>query len=237
MAGGTVRIVSSGKTNLVLDKKSKKNVKKYSKRFRASRSLINSSKVSPFGQSKTANFRYCQQVSISSGVTSGVHSFRMNSMFDPDYTGTGHQALFRDVMSGIYARYRVNYVTYKFTILNNSYLYLFGVLATQDTSYNPATKQFQQIIEKRNVKWIPSLINNEPKTLSGKVYCHSAAGVTKQAYRDERSYSGAVGSDPALVVFLTLFGQDVGSASRNTDVMVELEFNTTYYEPVVQLQN
>lgn len=229
-----------------LGKKERKG-KSYSKRTKkvqkvaivepSSMKLINSSARSPFGQKHTSNFRYCQQIAISSGVTCGVHSFRLNSMFDPDFTGTGHQPLFRDVFSDLYARYRVNSVKYRITILNNTYLYLMGVLATQDTSYNPATKQFQQIIEKRNVNWVPSLINNEPKRIEGKVYCHTVAGVTRQAYRDERSYSGAVGSNPTLELFLTLFGQDVGSATRNTDVMVELEFNTTYYEPKVQLQN
>lgn len=79
--------------------------------------LPNSSKKSPFGQTHTSNFNYVEKITITSGVLCGLHTFRLNSMFDPNYTGTGHQALFRDVFSGIYSRYRVNSVKYKITPL------------------------------------------------------------------------------------------------------------------------
>lgn len=200
--------------------------------------LLSSKNKSPFGQSHTSNFRYVQQISISPGVTASAHSFRINSMYDPDFTGTGHQPLFRDVMSGIYARYRVNSVKYKITCMQgNANQLLVGVFATQDTGYNPNLDQFQNIIEKRNTDWRFQNVNTPPVVLKGRLTCAKVAGVTRQAYKDERSYSGAVGADPALPLFLTIFCQELLSGSPGVQFMVELEFNTTYYEPVVQPQN
>lgn len=200
--------------------------------------LMNSSKKSPFGQKFTSNYRYCQQIAITPGLTAAVHSFRINSMFDPDLTGTGHQPLFRDIMSGIYSRYRVNYVKYRVTFLQrNANQTLIGVFATQDSSYNPSLDQFQEIIEKRNTKWAFQNVNTKPVVLSGTLSCSKVAAVKKATYDAERNYTAAVGSNPTLPLFLTIFMQEVLSATATQDLMIELDYNTTYYEPVVQAQN
>lgn len=200
--------------------------------------LISSRKNAVFGQSKTANYKYVEQVSISSGVNCGVQTFRLNSMFDPNFTGIGHQPLFRDVMSGIFARYRVNYVQFKITPMSrNANQFCFAVLATQDSGYNPASTTLADNLEKRNVKWRFQSVNTPPAIIRGKIKCHEVAGVSKQAYKDERNYSGAIGNNPTLDLYLSLLSQDSGGASITQDFMVELLYNTTYYEPFIQPQS
>lgn len=46
--------------------------------------------------------------------------FRMNSLFDPDYTGTGHQPKGRDLWASMYDYYAVLACNYKFTCYNAS---------------------------------------------------------------------------------------------------------------------
>jgi len=52
--------------------------------------------------------RYSDWITLS-GTPNTVRSnlFRMNSIYDPDYTGTGHQPQWHDQLSGIYQKYRV----------------------------------------------------------------------------------------------------------------------------------
>lgn len=49
---------------------------------------------------------YHDQVTIS-GVSAGLHVFRGNSIYDPDFTSTGHQPLYTDYYDETYSKYKV----------------------------------------------------------------------------------------------------------------------------------
>lgn len=51
---------------------------------------------------------YCDVINLAASAGNpGLWQFRMNSLFDPDYTGTGHQPQWFDQLSAVYAFYRV----------------------------------------------------------------------------------------------------------------------------------
>lgn len=59
-------------------------------------------------QKTTAHLRYVDVVSVNAGSAAiASHVFRANSIFDPDFTSTGHQPLMRDEYALLYASYRV----------------------------------------------------------------------------------------------------------------------------------
>lgn len=52
--------------------------------------------------------KYCEAINDSSAITnSGVYQFRGNSIFDPNFTGVGHQPLGHDTYEQLYRRYTV----------------------------------------------------------------------------------------------------------------------------------
>jgi len=52
--------------------------------------------------------RYSDTITLNPGTAAITsHVFRVNSIFDPDLTGTGHQPLLHDEYDGIYSEYRV----------------------------------------------------------------------------------------------------------------------------------
>lgn len=72
-----------------------------------------------FPARKTVALRYVQTVSLDpSAATNAIQVFRANSIFDPDYTGTGHQPMFRDNYATIYNEYKVNHSTITMVALN-----------------------------------------------------------------------------------------------------------------------
>jgi len=81
--------------------------KRYKKRSRRLRRYALTSNPHPL--SRVVKLRYAQQITITHGALGipGVYTFRANSLFDPDYTGVGHQPLFRDQFSALYNHYVV----------------------------------------------------------------------------------------------------------------------------------
>lgn len=65
-----------------------------------------------FPNTKTVALRYVENITLDGGSGStAVNVFRVNSIYDPNYTGVGHQPMFRDNYAAIYEDYRVNYST------------------------------------------------------------------------------------------------------------------------------
>lgn len=52
--------------------------------------------------------QYCDVVQLAASAgTPALYQFRMNGLYDPDYTGTGHQPQWFDQLSAVYQTYRV----------------------------------------------------------------------------------------------------------------------------------
>lgn len=61
---------------------------------------------------------YCDVVQLSASAGSpGLWQFRMNNMFDPDLTGTGHQPQWYDQLSAVYSYYSIVGSTIKATFI------------------------------------------------------------------------------------------------------------------------
>jgi len=66
--------------------------------------------LTPFPNTRIVRHKYCDNFTIPAAVGAGLpasYSFRCNSVFDPDRTGTGHQPMFHDEMLAQYNYYTV----------------------------------------------------------------------------------------------------------------------------------
>lgn len=57
--------------------------------------------------------RYNESLQLAPGITTGSYWYRINSLFDPNYTGTGHQPYGFDQLAVFYNRYKVRGVSWK----------------------------------------------------------------------------------------------------------------------------
>lgn len=103
-----------------------------------------------YGFPKTILTKLRYSDSIQLGITSGVlnyHVFRANSLFDPDYTGTGHQPMYFDQYAGIYLSYQVlgSKITVTWNTTTANELHLVGITGEDDTSGSTtATTRMEQ---------------------------------------------------------------------------------------------
>lgn len=88
--------------------------RKFKRRFRRRRSKYRKKArarmvpIGTLGKSQVMRFRYTDHVQINVGANSfAYHTFRVNSLFDPDRSGTGHQPKGFDEMAGYFSHYTV----------------------------------------------------------------------------------------------------------------------------------
>lgn len=80
----------------------------YKARRYARRGRISRRPFGGYGRIKFATLKYCEEISINAGIAAvATYVFRANSLFDPNFTGVGHQPMGFDEWMARYARYAV----------------------------------------------------------------------------------------------------------------------------------
>lgn len=76
--------------------------------------------IGHFSSRKTVTLRYVEDFTLNPGSNdTSVYVFRANSIFDPNYTGTGHQPMYADFYAAIYQYYKVSMATITFICTDN----------------------------------------------------------------------------------------------------------------------
>lgn len=87
----------------------------------------------------TVKLPYSDAFYSSCTYTTGLNwIFRGTSIYDPDYTGGGHQPYQRDSYAAIYGYYAVIQCNYKITVINLSDARTTSLVATAGNEYKPA---------------------------------------------------------------------------------------------------
>jgi len=84
------------------------------------------------------SLKYSQRILLTGSASPGSQVFRLNSLHDPDQTGTGHQPLDYDQVTLIYNQYCVTHATVNFQLFNGASPAARVVIAVsdRDTSAN-----------------------------------------------------------------------------------------------------
>jgi len=144
--------------------------------------------------------------SSSAGVT---NVFRLNSLYDPDLTGTGHQPYQYDQMTAIYSKYLVKhaFIDLTFTDPTADGLWVGWCIQPDSDGESPTTLQLYDIMERPNWKAIP--LNNtgaQAVTARLSIPMHELFGVSKAQYVNETgSYAASYNASPSQQALLKVF--------------------------------
>lgn len=176
--------------------------------------------------------------------TSGIlddYQFNLNSMFDPNRTGGGHQPMGRDTMAQLYNRYRVDKAIIKVTFVRyTANIALWAAISGNNSGTaftNPLTAIGEQpyVVQSRTT----SALEGKANLVFKKSFdLHKLTGVTKRKYEDDDRYQAEIGSDPAEAIVLHCCGADL--LETNTCVYalhIEAQFFTTWFDPFVVAQS
>jgi len=187
-----------------------------------------------------ASLRYTDFLAISTTAGTGnQYVYRLNSIYDPDLTGAGHQPYGHDTLAAIYNRYRVFRCSWKITIPTQQSTMPIcvvpsnGAITAVTTS---ATYTASAELPYADPK-VLSFGGGPPLTFSGSSYLPQLNGSTFTEYSGDDRFQAAFGVSPVevLLLNLTLFNPAVSTISIYPTI--ELWYDLEVFDPIIQTQS
>lgn len=175
---------------------------------------------------------YCDVVQLTASAGSpGLWQFRMNSLFDPDFTGTGHQPQWFDQLAAVYQRYRVlgAKITAKFipNTINSAEVgdtgpYIVGITTKVGSTFAAAT--YAAILEDGNS--INDIVVDKQGGNNLKVLSNTYSPMRDTGLDPYDDTLGAlVSANPTTQYFATVWAMDISeSVAPDVQCQIEIEF-------------
>lgn len=165
-----------------------------------------------------------------------IHEFRMNSLYDPDKTTTGHQPRYYDQYTALYQGYVVYGMKIEiqgFTKDTSREAFHLGMYPVSSTASVPSN--YNDIVERGiRARKETKLSNENPVSKVIKSYFrpHLAQGVPKRVYNTDDQYAAGIGASPAVAPRVIIYGQtmDSSTATQGIDVNVVITYFCKFFD-------
>jgi hypothetical protein len=177
-----------------------------------------------FPEKMYTKMRYCDFYALTSTSGSiGKQVFKLNSTYDPDSTGGGHQPLYRDVYAGIYAEYSVVKATIKVTFTSNATTssVIVGAVIEDDSS---SASNINVLMEQSAGTHL--MLPNNTSSIANRTISQTwdAAKYLGIDPFSSQGYKTPAASDPTDIVYALIYATPVdGVSSTVTSALVEIE--------------
>ncbi len=178
------------------------------------------------------SLKYCDVLSISSGTAYGQYTFRGNSLFDPDYTATGHQPRYFDQYGALYSKYKVISSSIRVSLSNYSTSSSCIMTVTPHseiltlTSYPVAA---EQPLTKRTEQVPVSTRMGAKNTV---IHFATSAGILglSPAQLASEDYSALIGANPLSVWYWNIGFFNPQGANVSATVDVDMVYDALFYD-------
>lgn len=212
-------------------KYSKSSKKNYRKRVNKKRSvtLYNTSGLSPLPARYITKHKYAEAVTVSA-IGMGTYVWNLNSIWDPNRTGVGHQPYAYDQMSNLYNRYRVIGCAYVISAISDGYKIQCCALPSNEPS--PITN-VSEARENPRAQYITQNPDGTLKVLKGYVSIPKLVGRTTQQYMSDDRYQADIVSSPQELALLQVYTQglnDDSGVNVSATVNILLEYTVEWFD-------
>lgn len=207
----------------------------YGRRYKKRKGII--SKVTsknmvtrPLTSVLPTTLHYYSIVTLNPGIAgaSAEHLFRLGSIFDPDFTGGGHQPTGHDELSNIFERYQVYKIDWKAEFVNtdgtNPCMVGYRLNDQSTTTVQPI-----ELIENGNAEFsvLTGAGNDSSKSVfQGTVYNCKVHGVSYKQYMSNDDYGANFGSNPVEDAYISFFADGLGTDTATVRLVLHLVYHT-----------
>jgi len=212
--------------------------RKLMRRYRKKTTLPNRSALAPIPARFITKMKYAESY-VLSGVGLRTQQMNLNSLFDPNRSGLGHQPYGFDQLCGpsgtaLYNRYRVFKVDYVVVVANDQYNIHYAVLNSNDSS--PPIGNVSEARENPRCQYACQNPGGTLKKITGSITLPSLMGRTKAQYMASDNYQAQYNASPGELAVMNIYTQglndDVGVSMSHT-VNVLLTYHVEFFDPHV----
>jgi len=175
---------------------------------------------------------YADIIAISPGSHVGQYTFRGNSVYDPDYTSTGHQPYYRDQLAALYSRYRVYSSSIKVSIVNEQVataLQVTVIPASDITAFTSSTYPLEYPYAKgARLLGVGAIFTS---TVKHEMSTQEILGLRAREVLDQ-DYAALVGAQPSSEWYWQIVAQDLSAQNVATSLQVVLKYDVEFYDRV-----
>lgn len=193
------------------------------------------------------SLRYAETFSLTTGaagIIGTVQTMFLNSLYDPNQSGTGHQPYGFDQIVQFYQQYFVHSVKYQLiatTIGGTAEVCVAMQLFPTAGGVSIAGITTDAATEKSTVSTFVagSSGNVRARSLGGEVKMHQIFGLTPAQYAAQSDvYGAAVTTNPSLGAYLEVgIGSYNGTAGETLSVQIILEMDAEFWQPKTLAQS
>lgn len=174
------------------------------------------------------------------GVYGTEQVFRLNSLYDPDFTGAGHQPYGFNQMEALYGLYKVYGVKISIVFANaTADSMILGATIQPSNATTTLTGKAVDVVKEQPMAITRMFSSSDPYTLNQYIHMHKLEGVRKQQYDYEMSdYAAVPTANPTQNPWLRVAVADArGNAGATCVCRVLLKFYTVWTNRKTQSQS
>lgn len=162
----------------------------------------------------------------------GQAVFNLNSLFDPDRTGLGHQPYAMDSLSALYNRYRVISCGWRIQTPTGASGNPIIIAALPNNDLGLTYVATDEMLENPRCKWVMNNPGAPINTLKGKQYLPKLMGRSKAQYMADDNYQAVVTTSPNELglLYIQTFNGFNGAALGGISITVLLEFTVEFFD-------
>lgn len=191
--------------------------------------LVNTS-LRPIPSRFITKHKYAEALSVSTPGM-GIYKWNLNSLWDPNRTGVGHQPYGYDQLAALYNRYRVISCKYVLSAISDSANIAYACLPANDTA--AVISNVSEARENPRCKYATQNPGGNLKVLKGNVYLPSLVGQTRTQYMSDDRFQAIVGNSPGELCVLNVFGQGMNDDplfNPNITYNILLEYTVEWFD-------
>lgn len=204
--------------------------------------------LQPFAQRYICKMKYAEVRQVAGPIGGGLvqYNWNLNSVWDPNLTGVGHQPYGYDQLVDLYNRYRVFRVDYAVSAYNSDAAGVTASVIGALPSNEPFTSSggVAELMENPRAKYVTQINGGGLKVLKGSISLPSLVGRSKAQYLADDRYQALSTASPAEQAILNIMagtisgsGGSGGTATNTMNLSISLVYHVEWFDAKIQLQS